>query len=746
MTRRFCILLLCFFFSTWSVSTYTLNDDVSILRQRVLNLLVWPAEEDLPITVQNASTYARTLNSSCYWPDVNYYDAGMVDWRVAQHMYRITTMLQALTVNGSSVQNDPQIRKAVHCALNVWLVNDWRAPNWWFNEINIPFHAASQLLMLVDNATSFEIEKIKEISFRAAWWYHAPRDVGANVVWMIQVEIYRSLATNNLTGLEQGFTRMWEDVAIHTADDVGVQYDWSYHFHGTQLLSGTYGLAWAQNIFAFLVCSQNTRYALNAEKRSIFVQFITKGDAWMIVGKYWDWHVIGRAVSRPHREYDVFFNTNFIRILADLTELNDTKIELLNLANRLDGHANATLLIGNKHFFASDYQIHRRINWTSGIKMQSIRTQPIECNNGENIKAEQSGQGVLNLYTGNGYDYDFIFPLFDWQAINGITVEHGIPLVSCKNASFPLTYTSFVGGVSDGQYGLAMMDTATHNLTAQRSWHFYDDAIIALATNITLTTSTIAWTTLASRLLSIGQITIGFFNSTIITLNDGNYSFSYIHGKTSNVQWIHVGESDIGFLLQEQQQYASMGIELEVKTGNYLDIGPFNYNVTARMLTMWINHGIGPYTLDYNYMVLPNVSRESIPALIKQYDEDQVFSCLSTNNRFHGIMWPRLKRASFVLWENVTTTFSCQSALFNVSIAVSDAGAYLYGESATDFTVTASHPMRVGGRMKVIVDRAGSGEGCATIGNVNAPATNVLLTLPSSPNFLGASVNVTCKK
>lgn len=66
---------------------------------------------------------------------------------------------------------------------------------------------------------------------------------------------------------------------------------------------------------------------------------------------------------------------------------NDTKMELINLANRLDGRSNASLLIGNKHFFDSDYQVHRRENWTSAIKMQSIRTKATECNNGENLKA-----------------------------------------------------------------------------------------------------------------------------------------------------------------------------------------------------------------------------------------------------------------------------------------------------------------------------------------------------------------------
>ena len=104
---------------------------------------------------------------------------------------------------------------------------------------------------------------------------------------------------------------------------------------------------------------------------------------------------------------------------------------MINFADRLDNQPNAPLLIGNKHFYTSDYQVHRRANWTSAIKMQSIRTQPVECINGENLKDEHGGQGVLNLYTTNTNDYDDIFPILDWQAINGITVEHDIPLEPC---------------------------------------------------------------------------------------------------------------------------------------------------------------------------------------------------------------------------------------------------------------------------------------------------------------------------
>jgi hypothetical protein len=166
------------------------------------------------------------------------------------------------------------------------------------------------------------------------------------------------------------------------------------------------------------------------------------------------------------------------------------------------------------------------------------------------------------------------------------------------------------------------------------------------------------------------------------------------------------------------------------------------------MVTLSINHSVNPYTLDYNYMILPNSSRESMPILIKKYSEEQVFACISTNNFFHGTMWPILKRAAFVLWDNVTTTISCKSSTFNLNIESSDAGAYLYSENETDFTVTASHPTRrnLNGKMKVTVDRVGHDEGCTVSSNMDATRTNVILMLPSLLEYLGASVNVTYKK
>jgi hypothetical protein len=48
--------------------------------------------------------------------------------------------------------------------------------------------------------------------------------------------------------------------------------------------------------------------------------------------------------------------------------------------------------------------------------------------------------------------------------------------------------------------------------------------------------------------------------------------------------------------------------------------------------------------------------------------------------------------------------------------------------------------------IKVAVDRVGYGEGCTVSSFMDATTTNMVLKLPTSPELLGASVNVTCKK
>ena len=738
----FLVILLCLPFA--SGSSTPINDEIDDIKQRVLELTVWPKPENVSDLVQRVLNFSVTLNSSCYWPDINYTNGTGPSFGVEIHMFRISNMLRAFTVNGSSLKGDPKILAQVHCALGIWFEYDWRNPNWWFNQIGIPLEAGMQLLMLGNNATPTELANLQNITFRACWWIPNPFYVGANLLWMIQIQIYRSLATRNTTGLEQAFSRMWEDVSMANSSNEGVQYDWAYHFHTRQLMSGSYGMIWVNNALLFTQCSANTRYQPNDQVATLLANYLTKGDAWMIMTNVWSWDVYGRFGTDPGQTFQHGFETDWIRSLAQVVKDADLKIGLTNFADRLDLKPGTPQPLGNRDYFASNYQVHRRPNWSAAIKIQTGRMYPSECLLGQNLKHEHTGQGVLNIYRQGYNDYIGGFAVLDWQAINGITVEHDIPLVMCADAVYYYHNSRpFGGGVSDGQYGMAVMDTLSNNLTAQRSWHFYDDAIIALATNLSVNVSATPWTTLASRVIPIGQVSIGFFNGTVITLNDGNYTFP------SNVQWAHISEQNLGYVLPLPQLYDSFGVQLGNKTGNYADVCSENVTSTARFVTIYINHGRGPFTdRDYNYMILPNVTLESMPTLVKKYDEEGVFTCLLLNgsSMSHGTAWPSLKRAAFVTWENRSTTFLCKTRTFSLNFTVAYSGLYLFSETENDFTITASNPMRIKGHLNVTVDRQGSGDGCVSKSDENIIATNAVLYLPTENVYLGQSVNITCKK
>ncbi|CAF3293052.1 unnamed protein product [Rotaria socialis] len=235
-----------------------------------------------------------------------------------------------------------------------------------------------------------------------------------------------------------------------------------------------------------------------------------------------------------------------------------------------------------------------------------------------------------------------------------------------------------------------MMDTATHNLTVKRSWHFYDDAVMALASNLTVSTQNKAWTPLASRLLT-----------------------------------------------------TALGVEISTKTASYNTIGPYNDKLTSRTVAIWLDHGLGPYTRNYSYIILSNVKVQPMPELIKRYNDDEIFSCISNQDLFHAMAWLTLRRVSFVLRNNTTTMFSSQNSFFKINTRLNDAGAYLFNEATNDLSATLSHPTRINRIVTINIDRIGYGQGCIVLSDL---ATNVMIALPSSDPLLGASVTVTCKK
>ena len=112
MKNKILITALLLFTISIYISAHLADDDIRIIRQRLMTEIIWPAKENLSATATDAVSYTHALNSSCYWSDIDYQDKNISNWSLFAHMLRITVMLQALTAPGSPVQNHTKLSTA----------------------------------------------------------------------------------------------------------------------------------------------------------------------------------------------------------------------------------------------------------------------------------------------------------------------------------------------------------------------------------------------------------------------------------------------------------------------------------------------------------------------------------------------------------------------------------------------------------------------------------------------------------
>src|SRR5205085_7103590 len=79
---------------------------------------------------------------------------------------------------------------------------------------------------------------------------------------------------------------------------------------------------------------------------------------------------------------------------------------------------------GHRHYFDSDYTVHRRDGWFASIKMFSSRTKSGEKTNNENLLGARQSDGRFSLsLDGDEFFGGNVPPALDWSRLAGITVE-----------------------------------------------------------------------------------------------------------------------------------------------------------------------------------------------------------------------------------------------------------------------------------------------------------------------------------
>lgn len=597
-------------------SSFVDTTDVATVRTRYVQSILPPESADAYLHGE-AHKYAASLGADGSWPDIDYTASMRSAWRTADHLERILSMAKSARVDRDAGHGDAVLEGQTLLALKWWNDHDYRNSNWWWNEIGVPQLMGEIGNLMRDQIPQSELARMIAIMKRSDWrrvpW------TGANLTWGVGIEIARGCMQNDPSALEEGFTRMYQEIKIVTQPEDGIEQDYSFHQHGQQLYNGGYGLDFANDVSRFVSYSWGTRFQIPADRMTIFSAYLLDGEQWMIRGDGFDYAAVGREITRaalvsgPKDQTGgpispVGFSYRMGHVLGLLAaEPTPRQKELAAFAARVQDQHDAVPFTGNKQFWNSDYMAHRRAGYFTSVKMLSSRMLSSELVNSEGKKSVHLSDGANYLYR-SGDEYRNIFPVWDWTKIPGTTAIQGTLDTGEKDPIHMHGTTTFDGGVSDGTYGMAAMDLHRGNLTAKEAWFFFDSSYAALGAGIALTGDTEH--TVAT------DVNQPLLKGDVLTSEAGGAVTGAHSYDASHRVWLE--HDHVGYIFPP---HTKIDLSAGPQTGAWADIGTGpSAAVTEQVFNLWIDHGAGPRNASYEYFILPGASSEDTTRFAKHPD------------------------------------------------------------------------------------------------------------------------------
>lgn len=563
------------------------------------------------------------LDEKGAWPSIDYANKRRSDWPVKKHLENVQLIAIAYRKPGTAFFQQERVSKKIHLALDYWLSNDFLSTNWWDQHIGVPELLAPTLFLMESELSQEQLDQAIVLMKRAKI-----KMTGQNKVWLSGNVLLTSLLTRDVDTVAIASLSIQDELTI--ADGVGIKADWSYHEHGNQLQFGNYGLSFLEDTINWYTILHSTPFQFADSKTEILRNFILEGQQWVIWDEKMDISASGRQLFPDEQ-------ANKYQRLKSCIQ----KMKALDKAHA-DAYSDAmdsNVLSGNKHFWRSDFHVHRNPEFYFSVKMSSERVIGTESVNEENIQGYYLGDGTSLLYA-TGTEYTNIPPFWDWKKIPGITVVQDTEKLPIIKAWDFKTNSTFVGGVSNGENGIAAMAYDRDNVKANKSWFMFGNKIICLGSGINATTQFPVAT-------SIDQV--------ILKDNFKISSHNEIGGRSPRIQsltpdWIlHDGT---GYLFPEG---GSVHIETRFLAGSWNHVAK-RYRpilLTENMLRMWFDHGKNPQEEHYAYVLVPNATEsqmaklhEDSPFVIENEKEYQ--SVISKDGSLKGIVFYKAGNADIL--------------------------------------------------------------------------------------------------
>ena len=593
------------------------SSDVEKLRERIR------AEHmQQPVNDDRIKNIISTLKDDGTWPDIDYVDTSRIAFQHTVHLNNMISMARAFKKESSSYKGDKNLRQAIELSLDYWIKHDFICENWWNNQIGTPNDILSLLYILDEDLTRERIDKMIKIAYRANMDASGARPSGD------RAKIAALLAKNELfqrneKKFEDALKIVEGEMKFYTSEEFnsfnaegkqnrnyfdggrGLQQDYSFHHRADRVNNtNTYGAGFlgAYIEFAELVC--DTKYRFSDERTHLAVDFFLDGVCkQMVYGRSTDTGVLNRDISRRGAG-----SISGASLPESLLKISDYRKEELENIIRARKGEDFTPVSFAKFFWQTEHFAFQRPTFYTSVRMFSTRNRSMEePYNGEGLTNHYRADGA-NYLSLDGNEYFDTAPVYDFSKIPGTTIVQ-VDTIASENQIQKSGKTDFVGGITDGIYGAVAFDfdSPQNNLTARKSWFFFDNFYVCLGANINSTEKYPVATTLNQCLLQ-GEVLVNDGNI-ISTMENGNRAIK-------NAKWVF--HNNTGYVFPKTQ---TVELSNETATGSWYRVNRQTTSqkneVNEDMFTLWINHGVKPANSAYEYIVMPATNVDGVESYMK---------------------------------------------------------------------------------------------------------------------------------
>ncbi|MGM0487438.1 MAG: polysaccharide lyase 8 family protein [Planctomycetota bacterium] len=653
---------------------------------------------------RQANRYARDLAEDGSWAGVDYADKSRARWKPSEHLNRLVALARAQQSWDGSSGGNGKLKQAVLAAFRHWIEKDYQSDNWWWNIIYTPRQLVDVMVLMENALPAEDLRKGLAITRRA--WPKSDRQymTGANLVWRAKTAIKQACLEGNCQLLHTAASAVDDTAKIKSGE--GIQADYSFHQHGPQLYSGSYGMAFTGDWAEMASLLRNTQFAFDTKHVRNFRGYLLDGQQWMVRDGLFDYSPCGRAVTRKGGTRPDTLREAALHLAKLDTPRHE---ELVALARKLeDGSFDpGEGPRGNRNFWRSDFMVHRRKAFYASVNVTSTRTRGAEVVNQEGIKSYHLAHGCNYLLL-QADEYKSIFPVWDWQRVPGVTCEQ-------IDGSLPrpggLGSTDFAGGVSDGEYGAAAFIYHDRknpgHAKAKKAWFFFDSEYVCLGAGIQCESDNPVYTSVNQCLLD-GEVQVANDNGIV----------NVEQGQTESGNFRKVKHDGVTYVFPRSQKAF---LSTQTQSGSWWEINHPSPKepVTLPVFSLWIDHGEKPEAASYCYLVMIGAKWKESSTSAK----DLPVQIIDNDPSLQAVYHRDLNTAQIVFYEPGRVQLPD-----GVEWTLNQPGMLMLRDVPGGVQLCVSSPEHRSGTVKITCNRELSGSNCAW--NASEGVTEVIIDLP----------------